>query len=65
MTEPREPVCTVAGGQNIAWAQDIHRSSGQPGVKRTLYFVRLINPRVTKCEVQVVVRIAENASSLK
>ena len=27
---------------------DIHQKGGNPGVKRTLYFVRIINPMVSK-----------------
>ena len=42
--------------RDVAQIQAIHRSSKHPGVKKMLYFVRLIDLRVTKAEVRAVVR---------
>ena len=62
MTEPREPVCATAAGRAIARIQAIHQSSRHPGVKRTLYLVRLINLNVTK--VRAVVRDCRECQSI-
>ena len=43
---------------------DIHQKSGYPGVKRTLYFARIINPTVSKELVKSVVRACEACQSI-
>ena len=43
--EPIEPVCAASMGElDPARIRTIHRSCGHPGVKRTLYFVKLVSP---------------------
>ena len=64
MTEPIEPVCAIAEKRDIAWIQAIRWSSEHPGVKRTLYFVRLINPRATKAEVWAVLMDCRECQSI-
>ena len=43
---------------------NIHCQSGHPGVKRTLYFARLVNPQVSKKEVKSVVKACETCQSI-
>ena len=43
---------------------DIHQKSGHPGVKRTLYFVRIIDLTVSKELVRSVVRACEACQSI-
>ena len=42
----------------------IHRSCGHPGVKRTLYFVKLVSPEISKVAVREVVRECEECQSI-
>ena len=43
---------------------DIHKKSGHPGIKRTLYFARIIDPTVSKELVKSVVRACEACQSI-
>ena len=59
--EPIEPVCAASMGElDPARIRTIHRSCGHPSVKRTLYFVKLASPEVSKAAVREV----ENAKSV-
>ena len=60
--EPIEPVCAASMDPAHIWT--IHRSCGHPGVKRTLYFVKLVSPEVSKAAVQEVVRECEECQSI-
>ena len=63
--EPIEPVCAASMGElDPARIRTIHRSCGHPGVKRTLYFVKLASPEVSKAAVREVVRECEECQSI-
>lgn len=58
------PVCaagTESPGDEIA---TIHHAAGHPGVNRTLYFVKKVNPEVTRREVQAVVTNCDACRSI-
>ena len=46
VAEPKETMYAMAEELDVACIQAIHRSSRHRGVKRTLYFVKLVNSRV-------------------
>ena len=57
--------CTAVTGQlSKSQGTDIHQKSGHSGVKRTLYFVRIINLMVFKELVRSVVRACETWQSI-
>ena len=56
MAEPKETVYAVTEELDVARIQAIHRSGRHPGVKRTLYFVKLVNPKVPRATLQALVR---------
>ena len=59
--KPIKPVCAASMGElDPACIRTIHRSCGHPGVKRTLYFVKLASPEVSKAAVREV----ENVKSV-
>ena len=63
--EPIEPVCAASKGElDPARIWTIHRSCGHPGVKRTLYFVKLVSPEVSKAALREVVRECEECQSI-
>ena len=63
--EPIEPVCAASMGElDPARVRTIHRSCGHPGIKRTLYFVKLVSPEVFKAAVREVVREWEECQSI-
>ena len=63
--EPIEPICAASMGElDLARIRTIHRSCGHPGVKRTLYFVKLASPEVSKAAVREVVRECEECQSI-
>ena len=63
--EPIEPVCAASMGElDPARIWTIHRSCGHPGVKRTLYFVKLVSSEVSKAAVREVVRECEECQSI-
>ena len=41
------------------WTRSINHQSGHPGVRQTLYFVRQVDPTVSKASVRAVVRNCE------
>ena len=47
--------------QQIRW---IHHQSGHPGIRRTLYFAKQVNPAVSKADVRIVVRGCEACQSI-
>ena len=52
--------CIVAMSQlNEIQRANIHQQSGHPGIKRTLYFARIVDPMVSKKLVQMVARACE------
>ena len=64
-TEPTEPVCAASIEElDPGRIRTIHRSCGHPGVKRTLYFARLVSPKVSKAAVREVVRDCEECQSI-
>lgn len=44
--------------------EEIHHAAGHPGIKRTLYFVRRIDPAVTRRQVQAVVAKCKACQSI-
>ena len=63
--EPIELVCAASMGElDPTCIRTIHRSCGHPGVKRTLYFMKLVSPEVSKAAVQEVVRECEECQSI-
>ena len=54
VVEPQKTACRAA--ENVACIQAMHRSSRHSGMKQTLYFVKLVNSRVPRAAMQVVVR---------
>ena len=56
VAEPKKTVCAVAEELDVARIEAIHQSSRHHCVNRTLNFVKLVNPRVPRAAVQVVVR---------
>ena len=65
ITEPTELVyASISNGLESFCIWDIHQSSGHPGVKCTLYFVRMINPGVLKTIVREVVRNYDQFQSI-
>ena len=64
-TEPVQPTCTASvssvGSDQI---RTVHRQSGHPGVRRTLYFVKQIDPTVSKASVRTVVKECEECQSI-
>ena len=50
------PVCRVAAEQSVEeLVREVHHSSGHPGVRRTLYFVKRREPQVTRRQVHDIV----------
>ena len=50
---PKETVFTVAEKLDVAHVEAIHQFRRHPGVKRMLYFVKLVNPKVPREAMQV------------
>ena len=54
--EPTQPVCTTAVDKlDFTQIMSIHQQSGHPGIKCTLYFLKQIDPGVSKAAVKEVV----------
>ena len=49
---------------NFDWIRSFYHRSGHPGVMRTLYFVRQVDPTVSKASVRTVVRNCEKCQSI-
>ena len=64
VAEPKETMYAVTEELDVARIQDTHQSSGHPSVKRTQYFVKLVNPRVPRATVQTVVRDCRECQSI-
>ena len=64
VAEPKETVCAVAEELDVARIQVIHWSIGQPDMKRMLYFVKLVNPRIPRTREQAVVRDCRECLSI-
>ena len=63
--EPVQPSCSVAVipiEPNEIMA--VHRQSGHPGVRRTLYFAKRVDPSVLKSAVRAVVRECQECQSI-
>ena len=54
-------VCAVGQHQNIL---KVHHDCGHPGVRRTSYFVRRVDPTVMRCQVQQVVSSCQMCRSV-
>ncbi len=60
-----QPACTVSvSSVGLDQIKIVHRQSGHPGVRRTLYFVKQIAPGVSKAAVRAVVRECEECQSI-
>ena len=46
------------------WIRPIHHRSGHPGVRRTLYFIRQVDPTVSKASVRAIVRNCKKCPSI-
>ena len=63
--QPSQEVCSaVADSLNAEQITQIHHTTGHCGVKRTLYFVRRVNPSVPRKEVQRIVRTCQVCQSI-
>ena len=66
--EGGEPVlanCTrVEGWLGPDQVAKVHRQSGHPGVNRTLYFARIVDPHVSKKDVRSIVKACETCRSI-
>ena len=60
----RNPSSQCAPHLWVSWIRNIYRSCGHPGVKHTLYFVKLVSPEVSKAAVREVVRKCEESQSI-
>ena len=59
-TGPVQPACTASmSSVGLDQIKIVHRQSSLPGVRRTLYFVKQIAPRVSKATVKTVIRECE------
>ena len=59
-TGPVQPACTVSvSSVGLNQIKIVHRQSGHPGVRRTLYFVKQIAPGISKAAVKTIVRECE------
>ena len=64
-TEPVQPACTASvNSVGLDQIKIVHRQSGHPGVRRTLYFIKQIAPGVSKAAVKAVVRECEVCQSI-
>ena len=64
-TGPVQPACTASvSSVGLDQIKIVHRQSGHPGVRRTLYFVKQISPGVSKAAVKTVVRECEECQSI-
>ena len=64
-TGPVLPACTASVSSfGLNQIKIVHRQSGHPGVRRTLYFVKQIAPGVSKAAVKTVVRECEECQSI-
>jgi len=64
-SEPAGQACAVATeDQESDRIRAIHQSSGHPGVKRTLYFVKLVIPGASRAAVRAVVRDCKKCQSI-
>ena len=60
-----QPACTASvSSVGLDQIKIVHRQSGHPGVRRTLYFVKQIAPGVSKAAVKTVVRECEECQSI-
>lgn len=63
--EPVQVSCATATSQlSKRQVTHIHQQSGHPGVKRTMYFARTVDPTVSKELVKSVVRTCEACQSI-
>ena len=61
------PYCESAvspSKHDFGWIRSIHHRSSHPGVRRTLYFIRLVDPTVSKASVRTVVRNCKKCQSI-
>ena len=49
---------------NFDWIRSIHHRSGHSGVRQTLYFIRQVDPTVSKTSVRTVVRNCKKCLSI-
>ena len=64
-TGPVQPACTASvSSVGLDQIKIVHRQSGHPGVRRTIYFVKQIAPGVSKAAVKTVVRECEECQSI-
>ena len=63
--EPVQVSCATGTNQlNKRQVAYIHQQSGHPGVKRTMYFARTVDPTVSKELIKSVVRTCEACQSI-
>ena len=63
--EPALANCAGVGGRlDPDQVAKVHCQSGHPGVNRTLYFARLVDPHVSKKDVRSIVRACETCRSI-
>ena len=61
------PYCASAvspSEHDSEWIRSIHHRSGHPGVRRTLYFIRQVDPTVSKASVWTIVRNCKKCQSI-
>ena len=64
-TGPVQPACTASiSSTGLDQIKIVHRQSGHPGVRQTLYFMKQIAPRFSKAAVKTVVRECEECQSI-
>ena len=60
-----QPACTASmSSAGLDQIKIVHRQSGHPGVRRTLYFVKQIAPGVSKAAVKTIVRECKECQSI-
>ena len=63
--EPMQPSCIAAASPiEPDEIMAVHRQSGHPGVRRTFYFVKRVDPTVSKSAVRSVVRECQECQSI-
>ena len=61
------PYCASAvspSEHGFEWIRSIYHRSGHPGLRRTLYFIRLVDPTVSKSSVRTIVRNCKKCQSI-
>ena len=63
--EIAEPPCVVLSSKHdFDWIRSIHHWNGHPGIRWTLYFVRQVDPTISKALVRAVLRNCEKCQSI-